>query len=605
MNKRDIKYINKDFSSLKTDLVSFIKTYFPNTYTDFNESSPGMMFVELASYIGDIMSFYTDNQIQENFIQYARQADNLYSLAYMFGYKPKITSLANVNLDFYQILPSKNIGGQYLPDYDYALYVDSNTQISSNSNPNIKFLIEDPIDFTVSSSYDPTVVSIHTVNGDVPEYFLLKKTRKAVSGGINSSQFSFGEPTEFPTITLSQNNIAEILDITDSNGNKWYEVDYLAQELIYEGNKNLNNNQDTPYILQTKQIQRRFTTRVLNNNTIQIQFGSGKPSDDDLEKLPDPSNVGIGLPFERTKLTTAYSPLNFLFTNTYGISPSNTILTVRYLTGGGIESNVPSNDLNNLDKTNIRFLKSNLNSSIAQFVFDSIVSTNEFPASGGKDGDTEEEIRQNSIANFSSQMRSVTMDDYLIRALSMPSKYGTISKAYIKKSNAQNKDSNLELYILTYDYLKKLIPASITLKNNLKTYLNQFRAIGDSIIIKDAFVINIGVDFDIILLPNYNGNEILLKCIKEIQNYFDINRWQVNQPIILSEIYLLLNKIDGVQTVKNIKIINKTGENSGYSKFAYDIEGANKNNVIYPSLDPSVFELKYPENDIHGRISNF
>ena len=606
---RDIKYLNKDFNEFRSQLLNFAQTYFPNTYTDFTPTSPGVMFMEMSSYVGDVMSFYLDNQIQENFLQYARQTNNLYELAYMFGYKPKTTGLATTNIDFFQLVPSKTVSGTNVPDYDYALYIDANTQISSLSTSNT-FTTEDPIDFTVSSSQDPTEVSVAQISGGSPSYYLLKKTRKATSGTINTTTFSFGTPTEFPTVTIQGNNIAGIIDITDSDGNKWYEVDYLGQETVFDGIKNTNandpnnyqNSNDTPYILKTKQVQRRFATRFLNSTTLQLQFGSGNPSDTDENIIPNPSNVGIGLPFEKNKLTTAYSPTNFIFTNTYGIAPSNTVLTVRYLTGGGVESNVPSNDLTQLNTNTVRFLNNNLDTNTSQYVFNSVATNNENAASGGQDGDSIEEIRQNSISNFSSQLRNVTADDYLVRALSMPPRYGVVSKAYTQKPKADDINSTLDLYVLTYDTNKKLASASTTLKNNLKTYINQYRMIGDSIAIKDAFVINIGCDFEIITLPNYNNNEVLFSCISALQEYFNINNWQINQPIILRDINVILDGIEGVQTINSVKITNKAGTNLGYSRYAYDIEGATQKGIIYPSIDPSIFEVKYLNQDIKGKV---
>jgi len=450
---RDIKYINKDFNEFRSQLLNFAQTYFPTTYTDFTPSSPGVMFMEMASYVGDVLSFYIDNQIQENFLQYARQSNNLYELAYMFGYKPKVTGLATVDIDFYQLVPAKTVGPDIVPDYDYALYVNANTQVSSRTSTT-RFIIEDPIDFTISSSLDPTTVSVAQVAGGNPTYYLLKKTRKSTSGTINSINFSFGSPVEFATVSINGANIAGIIDIVDSDGNTWYEVDYLAQELVFDGIKNTNindpnnyqNSDDTPYILQTKQVQRRFTTRFINPTTLQLQFGSGNPSDTDENVLPNPSNVGLGLPFEKNKLTTAYSPTNFIFTNTYGIAPSNTTLTVRYLTGGGVESNVNANDLTILNTSTVRFLKNNLNSTTAQYIFNSVASNNEAAASGGQDGDSIEEIRQNTISNFSTQLRNVTADDYLVRALSMSPRYGTVAKAYTEKPKADDANTTLGYY---------------------------------------------------------------------------------------------------------------------------------------------------------------
>lgn len=285
---RDIKYINKDFNEFRSQLLNYAQTYFPTTYTDFTPSSPGVMFMEMASYVGDVLSFYIDNQIQENFLQYARQSNNLYELAYMFGYKPKVTGLATVDIDFYQLVPAKTVGPDVVPDYDYALYVDTNTQVSSRTSTT-RFIIEDPIDFTISSSLDPTTVSVAQVAGGNPTYYLLKKTRKATSGTVNNISFSFGSPVEFSTVTINGADIAGVIDITDSDGNIWYEVDHLAQELVFDGIKNTNindpnnyqNSNDTPYILQTKQVQRRFTTRFINPTTLQLQFGSGNPADND------------------------------------------------------------------------------------------------------------------------------------------------------------------------------------------------------------------------------------------------------------------------------------------------------------------------------------
>jgi hypothetical protein len=606
---RDIKYVNKDFNEFRSQLLNYAQTYFPNTYTDFTPSSPGVMFMEMASYVGDVLSFYLDNQIQENFLQYARQSNNLYELAYMFGYKPKTTGLATVDIDFYQLVPSKTVGLDVVPDYDYALYIDTNTQVTSRSSTT-RFIIEDSIDFTISSSLDPTTVSVAQVSGGSPTYYLLKKTRKATSGTINSTSFSFGSPVEFSTVTINGTNIAGILDIVDSDSNTWYEVDHLAQELVFDGIKNTNindpnnyqNSNDTPYILQTKQVQRRFTTRFLNLTTLQLQFGSGNPSDNDENVIPNPSNVGLGLPFEKNKLTTAYSPTNFIFTNTYGIAPSNTTLTVRYLTGGGVGSNVNANDLTTLNTSTIKFLKNNLNSTTAQYIFNSVASNNENAASGGQDGDSIEEVRQNSISNFSTQLRNVTADDYLIRALSMSPRYGVVAKAYAEKPKAEDANTTLDLYVLSYNSNGNLTTASTTLKNNLKTYINQYRMIGDTLSIKDAFVINIACDFEIITLPNYNSNEVIFRCISALQNYFSINNWQINQPIVLRDISVLIDNIEGVQTVNKINITNKAGTTSGYSQYAYDIAGATQKNIIYPSLDPSIFELKYPNTDIKGRV---
>ena len=608
--RRDINYTNREFTDLRDRLVNFSKTYFPNTYTDFDLNSPGMMFMEQAAYVGDVLSFYLDNQVQETYLQYARQNNNLFEMAYMFGYKPKLTGLATTNIDFYQQIPAKTVNGAQVPDYDYALLIPENTSISDAAGVN--FTIEDPVDFEVSNSLDPTTVSIAQITGDEPTYFLLKKSRKAISGTIKTLSFNLGEYQEFPTLNVNDGAFGGILDVFDSNGNQYYEVDYLAQELVFNSTKNTNindpnnyqNEGNVPYILQTQQTPYRFVTRILNSTTIQLQFGSGNPSDTDEEIIPNPDNVGLGLPFEKNKLTTAYSPTNFIFSNTYGIAPSNTTITVRYLSGGGVRSNVEAGSLTNLSTTQIKFQKQNLNSSTANYVFSSLASTNPDAASGGRGGDTTDELRQNILSNSNTQLRAVTADDYLVRALSMPGKYGIVSKAYAIKPKLSTDNSVLDLYILSYNDSSKLAYASSTLKQNLKSYLSNYRMIGDNINIKDAFIINIGCDFDIITDPEVNNAEVLRNCIINVQVFFLTNKWQINQPIILRQIEQIIDNTTGVQTVKNLKITNKVGASRNYSQYAYDIDGATQNKVIYPSIDPMIFEVKFPNEDIKGRVVN-
>jgi hypothetical protein len=612
--KRDIKYLNRDFSDFRNRLIEFSKTYFPNTYNDFSPASPGMMIIEQSSYVGDVLSFYLDNQFQENFIQFAQQTNNVYELSYMFGYKPKTTGVAQATVDFYQQLPAKNVGGTIVPDYDYALTINENTTISSAAGGNTPFLLQDKIDFSFSSSQDPTEISVYQISGDSPQYYLLKKSRKTISSQINSQTFTFTTPENFTTIEINSSNIVKILDIIDSDGNVWYEVDHLGQEMIYKKIKNTNVNDpnnvldsgEVPYLLSLEKVQRRFSTRFTSAGTLQIQFGSGTAIDNDEDIIPNPNNVGLGLLTQQSKLTSAYSPTNFLYTDTYGIAPSNTTLTVRYLTGGGVTSNVDANTLTSINTTNINFNQINLNATTANYIFRSLSSNNPEAASGGRAGDTVEEIRQNTLALVSSQKRSVTADDYLVRALSMPSEYGAISKAFIEQpkltDNQVSTIETLNLYCLTQNAQGHFSQPSNAVKQNLRTYLSQNRIIGDNIEIRDAFIINIAVNFEIIVLPEYNNNEVLLRCINLLIDYFSRDKWQLNQPILLRDIYINLDRIRGVQTVKNVKITNKAGTTMGYSQYSYDIDGATQNQVIYPSLDPSIFEVKFPQTDIKGKV---
>ena len=604
---RNITYINRDFTSIRNTLINYTQTYFPQTYSDFTPASLGMLFIEQSAYVGDVLSFYLDNQLQENFTQYALQTNNIFELAYMFGYKPKLTSTSQVTLEIYQQLPAKTVSGSIVPDFDYAVSLPQNTLVNSNT-----FLIQDSLDFSVSSSQDPTEITIYQTSGNQPEYFLLKKSRKAISSTINSLQIQTPlTPLAFQTYNIESSNFIKILDITDSEGNIWYEVDHLGQEMVFDSIKNTNINDPNsgtgaPYILKLKKTPYRFSTRIKNLTTTQIQFGAGSPNDITEEIIPNPNNVGLGLPFKQDKLTAAYSPTNFLYTNTYGIAPSNTNLTVRYLTGGGVSSNSAANTITNINSSLANFILPNLNPTPANYILNSLTINNPSPATGGKGGDSIEEIRQNTLMNVASQKRAVTADDYLIRALSMPSDYGSISKALIEKPKLTDEQvstiETLSLYVLSLNSTNNLDYAGKTLKDNLRTYLSQYRMIGDSIEIRDAYIINIAIEFEIITLPDFNNSSVLTNCIESLKEYFMLDKWDLNQPIFVRDLYVRLDKIEGVQTVNNVKILNKTDTISGYSQYAYDIDAATQSHVIYPSLDPSIFEVRYPDQDIKGRV---
>ena len=579
-----------------------------------------MLFIEMAAYVGDVMSFYLDNQIQETFIQKARQTPNLYALAYSLGYVPKVTTVATTFVDYYQQVPSIVSASIYVPDYSYALLIPENTSITANNDSSTKFLTEDVVDFSASSSLDPTVVSVYQISNGNPSYYLLKKTRKATSSEIITKSFTFTNAKKFDSVDINDSNIIGILDVFDSNGNQWYEVPNLAQENVYNTIRNTNTNDpnfindpEVPYLLELKTVQRRFASRFMDSGSLQLQFGAGSTRSTTEEIIPNPDNVGLGLPFEQNKLTTAFSPTNFVFTNTYGIAPYNTTLTVRYLKGGGASANVEAGTLTGIDNTNITFVNQPIittpavTDTLANQIFNSLTSNNPKAADGGMDGDTIEEIRQNALGNFQNQLRVVTTQDYLVRALSMPSKLGTIAKAHAQPQKIGDYQSGelpsvLDLYILSYNSNKQLRTASVTLKRNLQTYLSEYRMINDSINIKDAYIINIQVNFEIVVNPNYNNSEVLTNCINSLQSYFDIDKWQINEPIIMKDIFVRLSKIEGVQIVKNIVISNLTGESLGYSNFAYDTTSATIDDVLYPSLDPMVFEVKYPNQDIIGKV---
>ena len=611
LNSPDIKYLNKDFSTFKNELIEYAKSYYPTVYNDFSQASPGSMFIEMASYVGDVLSFYLDNQLQETFLQYAKQKNNLYTMAYMLGYRPKVTSAAIANLDVYMRVNALGSTPNTYPDWSSAITIQPGMQVKSNVNNNVSFYVPNKVDFTMSSSMDPTNVSVYTIDGSGnPTSYLLQKNTQALSGQVKTTTSTFGSAQRYSTINIQDSNIISVLKVVDSNTNIWYEVPYLAQDYILNPVENTAANypslyqyaNQVPYMLQKVIVPRRFTTRFKTDNTLVLEFGPGINSVADSAVVPNPNSIGVGITTGLTMLETAFDPSNFVTTQTYGLAPQNTTLTISYLAGGGAEYNVLSNQLT---------IPTSINAGSGDT--STVISNNPNPASGGGDGDTVEELRQNIQAEFSSQLRAVTQEDYLARTLSMSPKFGKVAKAYVTKDDAtfsnymednpSERDQVLvSMYVLGLNSNGNLAQPSSALVQNLQTYLSEYRMMTDAINIKPAYVINIGCNFDITVRPNFTGQDVVARCLIQLQDFFNVDNWQINEPIILSDIYTLLDQVNGVQTVKSVQIVNKFGVANGYSEFSYDIPGAILSGVVYPSLDPSIFEVKYPKSDIQGRV---
>ena len=622
--KKDVSYLGKDFSQIRRNLIEFTKQYFPTTFTDFSEASSGMILLELSAYVGDVLSFYADNNLKESLLDQASERGNIYDIANMLGYRPKNSIPAYVTLDVFQLVPSIGSGSNVAPDYTYALSIKPGMQVGAN-NGSSTFRTLDLVDFSYSSSFDPTEVTVYE-SDDItkqPTYYLLKKQVQAVSGEIVTRTFTFNSPVAYDKIVLPETNIIDIISVTESDGDNWYEVPYLAQDTIFEAVPNLAENDpdlfqyrsSSPSLLKMKKTAKRFITRLRSDNLLELQFGAGISDNNDEEIIPNPTNVGNGLSGLRRNIDIDIDPSNFLYTRTYGQAPSNTTLTVTYTIGNGISDNVVSNVLTNIQRINY---DDDVNSTgavpVFNFVKNTIAVTNPEPASGAKNADTLQDIKNNALSNFATQNRMVTRDDYIIRAYSMPSKFGSVAKAYIvpddqiiQEDYVQNRLPNplaLNMYVLGFNDLKQLTTLNQAIKENLKTYLNYYRILTDAINIKDAFIINIGVNFEISVLPNYNSNEVLLKCIDALRSFFNVDKWQINQPIIKSDINTTLANVKGVQSVVGVSLTNLYDTDFGYSGNTYDLTTATRNGVIYPSLDPSIFEVKFLNRDIKGRVVN-
>lgn len=606
---RDIKYINKDFASFRENLIEYSKTYFPKTYSDFNESSPGMLFIEMASYIGDVLSYYIDDSLKESMMLYAEDKENVIGLSNYLGYKPKVTTPALVKVSVYQLVPSVGTGDLNTPDSRYYVRIKEGMLLQSSESTTL-FRTTELLDFNDADDREVTIHETDTLTGE-PTFYLIKKFINAISGTVKTLTQTFTSPEQYSKINIGDINVIQIYDVRDSNGNKWYEVPYLAQEMVYidyptteQTDTNLLPYKDSvPNILKLIKTSRRFVSQINADNTTTLVFGGGNSTEADETLIPNFKNVGLGLQSSIDRLGASFDPANFLKTRSYGQAPSNTTLTISYLVGGGIESNVSKGDLTRIqriefDEDSIIFTPQQL--SLYNKMKATVAVENEEPATGGRGAETIDEIRENALANFSSQNRAVTNKDYQVRVLSLPPKYGGVAKAYVAPCGKEDSRSfAINLFILGYDSNKKLSTLNQAIKENVKTYLNEHRMLTDGVNIIDGFIINIGVDFEIRVYGGYNKREILVKCIDTITDYFNIDKWSFNMPINISELEVCIAGVEGVHSVPKLDINNKCL--GAYSRHSYNVQEATRGKMVYPSLDPSIFEVKYPAKDIQGR----
>ena len=628
--KKEVKLLGRDFGEIRNNLVDFTKTYFPQTYNDFNESSPGMMILELASYVGDVLSYYTDVQLRESLLEEAQEKKNIFTIAQAVGYKPKLNVPATTTLSMYQIVPSIGSGDTVRPDWRYALTIKEGAVVTAESNGDVEFSTNQKVRFNYSSSFDPTEVSVYQIddNTNEPIKYLLKKYVKATSGKEKTQTFTFGTPKIYDKIRLQdEDGLIDVIKISDDDGEDWTKVDYLGQDTVFEETPNTEEysleysaySSDTPSLLKLKRVPKRYITRISDEGEIHIQFGAGISANADEELLPNPDNVGSALYNASGNLNQGLDPSNFLYSKTYGVAPANQTLTVTYRVSQGVADNVPSNDLTQIASIEVETSNLGLDTELFNQARNSIAMSNEAAAVGGKFEETVDEVRENAKSYFGAQNRSVTREDYVVRTYAMPPQFGSVAKAFVAPDfqiettldDCPNPISNplgINFYVLGYDSNKNITELNIATKQNLANYLSFYRILTDAINIKNAYIVNIAIDFEIVVKPNYNSNEILLKCISKLRDYFKVDNQQINQPILLSDIYVMLDDVDGVQSVVRpdkdglggLQITNKYG--GTYSPRRYDMKYATRNGVIYPPKDPSIFEVKYPDTDIRGRV---
>ncbi len=628
-------YLNRDFTQLRNALIEYTRTYYPETYKDFNETSPGMMLIELSSYVGDVLNFYIDKQYRELVLTMAQEKKNVVHIAKMLGYKTSPVKPAIVTLQMTQeVAADISDPNNIVPNLSNltTTVVPLGTQVRSTSDDSIVFETLQEVDFSSTdfTTIPPIQYAFDSTSG-LTSTFLLTRRVKAISGETKTLVQSVGSPQKFFNLTLPETNVVEVTNLTDSGKNRYYEVDYLVQDRVpvethYTEDDNRANSYiamdgssvistSVPYTLKYISTPKRYV-RDFDPDTNQtvLTFGNGLlrsgTSGSLRSSFLEVEQNGFETPGTTNTLNENLDPLAGDSFGTLGEAPGNTTLTVNYRVGGGLKSNVPSGDLTTIDVSGVSV-------------------TNPEPARGGADAESVEEIRTRGLAFFASQNRCVTKDDYFARIMNMPAKFGSVAKAYVERSIITadiEEPGTVRIFLLSYDDNKNLVRTPDITKQNLRNYLAEFKMITDDIIIQDGFHINFGVLFDVTSYPYADKSELKIQVINAIRDFFDIDNLNFKQPIIITELEYIILGIKGVRGVNNLNLtqtnvpngsgptfspglfnFNSSGvitdNNPGYG-YPYDFMGdaLTPFRTILPSQTPSVFELRDPNNNIKGVI---
>ena len=594
---KDISYMSKDFDSIKSDLIAYIKRYFPNEFQDFNDASGGMAILDLVAYVGDILSYNVDKQVNETFLNRAIETKNIINLAQSYGYTPRKTTPAITNLSLTSVVSTTTSANQ-------LAVVQKGSKIFTSTNPVVSFEILEDVDFSDARNRIYTedgVNSTITISGV-----------SAVAGSTKKFQYSVTDPVKFLKIKLPDSNVTEIISVSATDGSEYFEVASLAVDTVFTGDINTDSSTtgSAPYIMRLKKVPKRFVKELDGDGTTSLRFGTGILTEDaDEDVIPNPEDYV--LPPTLRGSPSGFAPAaidstNFLKTKTLGVAPSNTILTVDYrVAGGGVETNVGPDTLSKWAEKRVLF-KNNLrtsNAALAVTTENNITVSNPDQASGGESGESPASIRINAVNNVNSQMRAVTLQDYQARVMAMPQQFGTVFRSYVVKSNA---GYGACLYTICRDSNLNLINTPGVVNNNIKTYLERFKSFSDTIEIKNGKIANIGIDFSATIDPAANAPESLMAAIIELKRRFTINRTNFNDNISISEIMASIQAIDGINAIETFKIINKTSadneDTTTYSGFNFDVD-ANTFAGIVSFPQDVVWEMKYPNLDIVARYT--
>lgn len=601
--QKEISYTNKDFRSLRNDLQRFALTHFSDNIVDFSDSSLGGMFLDVAAYVGDVMTYYLDHQFNENSIENAIEIKNIERLVREAGVDIPSAAPSYATMKLKIIVSAIQSGNGYIPDPLEIPVIVKNSIFTSISG--VDFTLLEDVDFNKRDDNNKLVadVQVGRVSNGVPQTFILSASGIVNSAKIATEIFSIEDVyVPFRSINLAQENVNEIISVIDASGDQYYEVDSLTQDTVFKYYENSSyDKSDVPFRMEMEHAPKRFTkTRSINTGITTIRFGSGNEDSFDEDIIPDPSDHAISLYGDKNNLTTvSIDPNSFLETQTLGISPKNTVLTITYRYGGGLGDNVPAGTITSIKSLITRFPTATPVSSEVS-VKRSLSVYNTTSATGGENEPGIEDLRNIAILNRNSQNRIVTREDLIARIHSMPTKFGRVFRA----ATANNPRNPLaaQVFVLSRNQNNHLIHSSDTLKKNLRTYLSKFRLVSDAIDILDGIIVNLGFEYSITVQKGYNSDVVVNAVNSKLIDYMSINNFQINKPILIGDIELIIGSTDGVGSILSKNFISKSGNILGnnYSSYSFNTLDAIDRGYLFPPVG-GMFELKFPNEDIVGR----
>ena len=593
--KVPIRYTSRDFNSIKEDLVNYAKRYYPDTYKDFNKASFGSLVLDTVAYTGDMLSFYLDYQANESFLDTANEYDNVVKLTRQMGYKFRGKSSTHGYVSLFILVPADSTG--LSPDSRYVPILKRRTELSTTGGEN--FLLTEDVDFRRESN-EVVVGRVNTVTG-LPTHYIIKAVGRVISGRLAQRTVAVGEFKKFNKILLGDSNVAEILECTDREGHQYYEVEHLGQDVIYREIPNYDSStrDAAPMLLKPTAVPRRFVVERDRAKTY-MMFGYGSEEDIKIDKVIDPSNI-ILEQFGRDYITnTDFDPSNLLGSDKFGVSPTNTILKVLYRVNASDNPNAAVGALSRVNNAIYSFEdETNLDSDKVSEVRSSLECSNDDPIVGHVNVPTTEELKIRTKTFFAAQNRAVTREDYKSLVYNMPPKYGAIKRCAV----LQDKDSfkrNLNMYIISENSAGNLTASNDIIKSNIKTWLNQYRMVNDTLDIMDAKILNLSISFTIVTKGGYDKFKVLDECLRTLRSRF-ARHFDIAEPFSYTEVYSILNRVEGVADTSDVTVRSENG--GAYSRNSIDIQmNTTPDGRFIACPLNAIFEVKFPTIDIKGSV---